>query len=181
MRKGSSRIERERCQHRKNRLFEIEPRLVPLVFIQFAIIENKDSRLSQRWSDDRQEMNPGLSNQLCGFGPHSSQLRGWSQTIKRAIVDAGSDLLLQAGHAHHEKLVEIGAHNREKLHPLEERVALILSFFQNPALKLKQAEFPIDVILRAVQIDRSCLLQVERHGGLGHDWISKIGMSAGTL
>jgi hypothetical protein len=88
-------------------------------------------------------------------------------------VNPGCDLLLQAGHAHHKKLVQVGAHNCEKLHSLQQRVALILGFFQNPVLKLKQAEFPIDVILRAVQLDRSSLLEVERHGGFGHYFISR--------
>ncbi len=88
-------------------------------------------------------------------------------------MNPGSNLLLQAGNAHHEKLVQIGAHNREKLHPLQERIAFILSFFQNSILKLKQAELPIDVVLRAVQIDRSFLLKFERRAGFGHNLISK--------
>jgi len=41
----------------------------------------------------------------------------------------------QSRHADHVELIEVRPHNRQELHPLEERVLLVLRLFQHAALE----------------------------------------------
>jgi hypothetical protein len=59
----------------------------------------------------------------------------------------------QAGHAHHVKLVEVRSHDRQELHPLEERVRFVLRLLQNAALEGQQAQFPVEVQIGILEID----------------------------
>src|SRR5262245_8557737 len=105
MRKWPPWIESERREYRKDGLFEVAPRFGALGVAQFAVVEDGDTRLRERRPDHRQKMHSRLGNQFCGFGSYGRQLRGWSQAIKRTVVNPGGNLLLQTGNAHHEKLV----------------------------------------------------------------------------
>ena len=51
--------------------------------------------------------------------------------VDAQILIARAQLLFQRGHAHHEKLVEIRAHDGEKLHALEQLVAGVARLFEN--------------------------------------------------
>ena len=52
--------------------------------------------------------------------------------------------LLQRAHAHHEKLVQIGAVNCQKLDPLAQRDVLVLAQCQNAAVEIQPAQFAVD-------------------------------------
>ena len=52
--------------------------------------------------------------------------------------------LLQRTHAHHEKLVQIGAVNCQKLDPLAQRDVLVLAQRQNAAVEIQPAQFAVD-------------------------------------
>ena len=52
--------------------------------------------------------------------------------------------LLQGAYAHHEKLVQIGAVNCQKLDPLAQRDVLVLAQRQNAAVEIQPAQFAVD-------------------------------------
>ena len=52
--------------------------------------------------------------------------------------------LLQGAHAHHEKLVQIGAVNCQKLDPLAQRDVFVLAQRQNAAVEIQPAQFAVD-------------------------------------
>ena len=52
--------------------------------------------------------------------------------------------LLQRAHAHHEKLVQIGAVNCQKLDPFAQRDVLVLAQRQNAAIEIQPAQFAVD-------------------------------------
>lgn len=52
--------------------------------------------------------------------------------------------LLQGAHAHHEKLVQIGAVNCQKFDPLAQRDVLVLAQRQNAAVEIQPAQFAVD-------------------------------------
>jgi hypothetical protein len=83
-------------------------------------------------------------------GPHSS-LRGFAERrgfVRGQGIDAAADhiafdLLLDAGDADFEKLIEVGAGDAKKLHPLEQRIAGIQRFIQDALIKLQPAQLPV--------------------------------------
>jgi hypothetical protein len=48
-------------------------------------------------------------------------------------------LLLDPGYPNFEKLIQVRAEDREELHPLDEWLRWVLSFLENPPIKLKPA------------------------------------------
>jgi len=72
-------------------------------------------------------------------------LRAGRPAIDTNLPDAVFDLLQQSGDANHKKFVQIGADDRQKLDALEQRIARIASLFEDPALKLEEAQFWIQV------------------------------------
>ena len=71
------------------------------------------------------------------------------------------NLPLQAGDAHHEELVDVGADERQKHQALEYRIAAVLRFLQHPPLKVHQAQLTVDVECGIVERSRSA---ARRHG-----------------
>jgi hypothetical protein len=55
--------------------------------------------------------------------------------------------LLEAADALHEEFVEIGVHDGQELHPLEQRRAGILSLVQHPTIELEPRELPVQIQL----------------------------------
>ena len=60
-----------------------------------------------------------------------------------ARVDAGVHLVVQAGHAHHEELVEVGRVDREELHALEQRRALVLGQLEHALVELEPGQLAV--------------------------------------
>ena len=58
------------------------------------------------------------------------------EPVGRRGVDAGVDLVVEAGHAHHEELVEVRRVDREELHALEQRHALVLGQLEHAFVEL---------------------------------------------
>src|SRR6266851_7150635 len=71
----------------------------------------------------------------------------WRAPVDRELLDAGSGLLLQAADPFHEELVKIGGGDREKFEPLEQWVALVLRFGENPAVECEPGQLAVEVEL----------------------------------
>ena len=73
------------------------------------------------------------------------ELLGRRQAVGGRLGDAGLDLLLEAGDAHHEELVQVRAQDGEELDALEQRVARVARLLEHAGLELEQAELAVDV------------------------------------
>jgi len=119
-----------------------------------------------------------IVQQLLDFTAYGNELGPRSHAVRPHVHRAGVQLRGQAGHAHHEELVEIGTENGEELHALEQRVGLVLGLFEHAALKSQQTQLAIHVKRRILQIHRRRCGGLVRDGGssglgwylLGHKW-----------
>ena len=88
--------------------------------------------------------------QLRRFGHNGGQLLGGGHVgLVFPLFLFGLALLkvcafLQGAHAHHEKLVQIGAVNCQKLDPFAQRDILVLAQRQNAAVEIQPAQFAVD-------------------------------------
>src|SRR4029077_1066330 len=64
--------------------------------------------------------------------------------VHRELMDASSDLLLEAADALHEKFVEIGSGDGEELKPFEQRIARVFSFRKHTAIELQPRHLAIE-------------------------------------
>ena len=96
-------------------------------------------------------------------GADRVQRLGRTSAVHTGFLHAVLDLLHHAGHAHHEKLVDVGAEYRQELHPLQQRIAAVARFFENPPLELQVAEFTIQIERGIVQFGE--IREFERRSG----------------
>src|SRR5216117_174671 len=71
-----------------------------------------------------------------------------AQPVRANIARLALNLLFDSGDANLEELVQIRTDDGEKLDPLDERLSLILRFFENAAVKLEPAQLAVDKIFR---------------------------------
>ena len=75
------------------------------------------------------------------------------------------DLLLEPGDTDFEELVQVGAEDREELHPFEQRLKRVEGFLQHAVVELQPAQLSVQEVLGAVEI---------RLGGrIGHNRLSR--------
>ena len=92
-----------------------------------------------------------------------------SQPVGSGIHLAFFQMLQQSGYANLKELVQVTGRDRQELHPLQQRVALVFSFLQNPAIEGEPRHASIQVELRAEQRARRhsipvyCLAQGNSH------------------
>ena len=68
--------------------------------------------------------------------------------IRSGLANSMLHLLQQAGHAHFHKLVEIARSDGKKFYALENRVRLVIRFFQDSVIELHPGKMPIEDVLR---------------------------------
>jgi hypothetical protein len=77
----------------------------------------------------------------------------WSSGVI-PLDDARRRLLLEAGHAHLEELVEVAAEDREELESLEQGSARVERFVQHTAIELEPRELAVQIQRGVPKIDR---------------------------
>src|SRR6266478_2981094 len=74
-----------------------------------------------------------------------------AQSVRANVTRLALDLLFDSGDPDFEKLVQIRTDNCEKLDALDERLPLILRFFENAAVELEPAQLAVDEIFRVTK------------------------------
>jgi len=80
----------------------------------------------------------------------ADKLLGRSQTIRTAGNNAGPHLAFEASNPDHEEFIEVIGGNRQKPHPLQQRVVWIGGFLQHPTVEMEPGKFPVDVTAAAI-------------------------------
>ena len=74
--------------------------------------------------------------------------------VHRQFPYPRTDLLLEATDAFHEKFVQIGTDDGQKLDPLQQRIARVLGFVQHSLVEGQPSQFAVQIPFGSVQIDR---------------------------
>ena len=151
MRKRAAGIEGQRRQHRKHRLAEIRIGDCQLLLVQRGVIQDLHAGFGQRREQLVVQALVGVVEQLLDLAADGHQLGSRMHAVGPHIQDAGVHLGDQAGHAHHEKLVQVGADNGQELDALQQRIPFVLSLLQYAALEGEQAQLAVKVELRRIQ------------------------------
>ena len=83
---------------------------------------------------------------------------GRAEIVRAGLHRAGVELFLDAGDADLEKLVEIQGGDAEEPKAFEQRRAGVLGEIEHAAIEFDQAELPVDVELRLLEIDLDGLI-----------------------
>ena len=73
----------------------------------------------------------------------------WGHAVGTAGVDAGFDLIVDAGDADHEELVEVGDEDRQELQPLDQRHRLVLGELEHAIVEVEPRQLAVEVQLRS--------------------------------
>ena len=87
---------------------------------------------------------------------------GRGQAVGTAGVDSRVDLVVHAGHADHEELVEVRDEDGQELHPLHQRQRLVLGELQYAVVEVEPGELAVEVTAMASARLASVLLDAER-------------------
>jgi hypothetical protein len=68
-------------------------------------------------------------------------------------ADTGPDLLFQPADSFHKELIKVGADNSQEKDPFQQWITVILAFVQNPFVKGKPCQFPVEIKFRRLQIN----------------------------
>ena len=72
--------------------------------------------------------------------------------VPRDLGGIGLHLLLEAGDAHHEELIEVRTEDGEEFHPLQQGRMLVPRLLEDAPLKGEQRELAVDVPLRRREV-----------------------------
>ncbi len=97
----------------------------------------------------------GAAEQPYDGGADGAQLFRWRHPVGARVADAFLNLPFQAGDAHHEEFVNVGADEREEHQSLEHGITAVLRFLQHTPLEVHQAQLTVDVERGIVQRSRS--------------------------
>ncbi len=143
------RIDRDRRQHREDFLAEQSLQIFHLVGAE--VIRFVDHHvLGEQLLAQRLPLVLLLELQMLGQRRDFLELLARCQPVRALRRDAGTDLPLEAGHAHHEELVEVVGRDRDEPHPLEQRVVGVPGLLQHPHVELQPTDFTVDEAGRAV-------------------------------
>ncbi len=158
LREGVAGIHGQRRQHREDFFAEVVGRPSLILLAQALEIVKVDAMLAQfRKQDIVPKLILVVDHVQHDFADRVEGL------ARRHPVGTGAvrlmlDLLLQPGHAHLEKFIEIGGYDSQKTDPFQQRLTGVLRFFQHAAVEGEPAEFTVD--------EKAAIGQVGRgHGG----------------
>ena len=84
-------------------------------------------------------------DELVGARADRGELLVRRQPVGRQLVDLARELLLEAGDAHHEELVEVRGDDREELEPLESGTRRVVCLGEDARVELEPGELAVQV------------------------------------
>ena len=143
----------QRGEHREDLAAEAVVELRALAVVDVRAADDADAVLGER--------RPQLLVQaarLASVVPAHRCADGVDRLRRRATVlqrglEPRLDLVVQAGHADHDELVEVRGDDRAELHPLEQRDARVLGELEHARVELQPRELAVEVELMALEVD----------------------------
>ena len=129
-------VDRQRRQDREDgsRVDLVE--VVPVGVGQRVPVVDQDAGVAQERFDPVGEDTVLAGHQGRHAGSDGGQLLTGAETVGRAGPQAGRHLVLEPGHPHLEELVEALGEDGQELHPLEERLPLVVGQVEEPVGEL---------------------------------------------
>ncbi len=137
-------VDGERRQHREDPVAEEALGLLLLLAVEVVPAHQLDLVLAQRRHDLLAEQQGVPLAQLAGAGPDALEHLQRHQPGRRADGQPGRDPALEAGHPHHEELVEVAGEDRQVAHPLEQRQAAVLGQLQHPLVEPQPRQLAVE-------------------------------------
>ena len=142
------RIDGERRQDGEDLVGEEPGERLALVVGQLVPADDGDALLLQGWKDPVAVQDRLHGLQLVGDeGDLLEDLPGL-QARCRAHGQPGGDPALEAGHADHEELVEVGGEDREEAGTLQQRHGLVGGELQHPLVELQPGDLAVEEAVR---------------------------------
>jgi hypothetical protein len=132
-----ARIDRKRCQHRKDPFLEDRLQPGPVVVVENVEIGQADAFLRQGRHDRLHEGDRSPLHERFGLDADRLQLVGDRKPVRRGARDAGRLLVFQAGHSDLEELVHVRREDGEELEPFEQRLPARFRQRQHPAVEVE--------------------------------------------
>ncbi len=164
VREGPALVEGQRREHRKNDFGIVAFADRQLLGIQLRIGHDVDALLAERGFElVLQAMVRGL-HQAFRLAPDRDQLGADAHAVRAELRNSGVQLRVQAGHSHHEELVQIGADDGEEAYALQQRVRVIVRFLQHAPLKAQQSQLAVHIKAGIHQVCRGRLVLLGSRG-----------------
>ena len=157
--------DRQRRQRREDHLLEVPGQLRALLVVELVHGDRRGCRA-------RPARGAGALRSSAVSRPPSSSTRSRISAIVSdgdapvvaGLLDAGVDLVVQTGDAHHEELVEVRRVDRAELHALEQRHPLVLGQLQHALVEVQPGQLAVQVERGVVQVG-PCFARGERARG----------------
>jgi len=133
---------------------------VPEVFNQFAqqfslkVLVQNEYELREQQRDKAVEQMVLAVHCFVGNVADAFQDFAGQHAVRAGGAGAGFQLVLQSGNTDFEELVHVAGKNQQEVQPFHQRMALVTGLLQHAQVELQQAELPVDVVIRFVQIQR---------------------------
>ncbi len=154
----------ERCQRREDLLLEQLGELGAALLVELANADDTDLVVGQLATQLAFEaVGQAAAEREHALADQRDRLRGRA-TVLAGILDAGVDLIVQPGDAHHVELVEVRRVDRAELDPLEQRQSRVFGELQHAIVEVQPGELAVYVQRRVIELALLGLVRLGRFG-----------------
>ena len=131
VRKRVTRVDRDGRENREELAMESLVQLRERCRRQALRLQDDEPSLPELWQKILRERGELALDELVHAERNRGELLGDREAVRGELVYLAGELLLQPGDAHHEKLVQVGRHDRVEFQPFHERNGFVLGFVQD--------------------------------------------------
>ena len=149
-----TRINCQGREYRENFRLKELMEIGPLLLVQVNVIQQVNALFGQQGTQHLGVVLMLLGHDRAQVFSNFNQLLLGRSPVGGPLGHARFYLLFEGRHAHHEKFIQVGAEDRRELQPLQQGVAIVHRLVQHSPVELNPTQFPVEVVLRIVQVDR---------------------------
>ena len=142
---GMRGVDGEGGEHREDARFELAGELGALLVAQLVPVGELDAGVLERRRDLLREHSRLAGDELFDADADRAELLDLVEAVGRVAAHPGRELLLQAGDADLEELVEVGAEDREELRPFEQRERGVLGEREHARVEVEPGQLAVEV------------------------------------
>ena len=130
--------------------------VLAVVVVELVPVRERDADVFERGRDLLREQLGLAGDELVDARADRAELLERVHAVGRLGADARRDLLLEAGDAHLDELVEVGREDRQELGPLEQRALGVLGQREHPGVEVEPGELAVQqAVLLGRELGRS--------------------------